>query len=130
MSYSPSKPWLLKDTIKENILYGEHMDQHKFESVCEICELDEDVRMLADGFETVLSDINSFSYTVSKKISLARHLYSNPDILLLDDPFQGVEPRTAKRIYKNIIEANTNKTILISCDQPELISSEDFALVF
>lgn len=69
----------------------------------------------------MVGDINSFSYAVSKKISLARHLYSDPDVLLLDDPFQGVEARMAKRIYENIVRASGRKTILISCDQPDLL---------
>lgn len=118
MSYLPCKPWLLKDTIKENILYGLSFDEARFNEVCEICELSRAVEVLAEGFETVVADINNFSYTVSKKIAMARYLYTAPDILLLDDPFQGVEPRTAKRIYRNIIQANPSSTVLIACDQP------------
>lgn len=49
MNYSPSKPWLMKDTVKQNILCGLEMNQQKYLSVCEICELHKDMDLLPAG---------------------------------------------------------------------------------
>lgn len=132
MMYSPSRPWFFKGTIASNITYSLLAESEKLtiEQVTSICDLDGELANLPDGLLTELADINPLSYSALKKLQLARYLYANPDIMLLDDPFKGMEQGAAETILRNIKSKLNNRTIIISCNCPELLSPTDAVLVF
>ena len=102
ISYSPQIPWITTDTIKNNILFYNHYDPKKYQKIISLCQLENDFENLVEKDETL---INSSSTNVSggqkARISLARCLYKDADIYLLDDPFSSIDNKVSAAIFKN-----------------------------
>ena len=102
LSYYSQQPWILSDTIKNNILFFKEYDKKKYKKILSICQLDYDLELLSYGNNT---EINSTSISVSggqkARISLARCLYKDADLYLIDDPFSSIDNKIGKKIFKD-----------------------------
>ena len=92
VAFCPQSPWLLNDTIRNNILFGSAYNASRYEHVLYACALlpDLETLQLADRAQvgekgTVLSGGQK------ARISLARAIYSSAKILLFDDGLAAVE---------------------------------------
>ena len=98
-AYFPQQPWLLSTTIRENITFGEPLNNELYRQVLYACALDEDLQMLPYGDDTVISDgAISISGGQKARIMLARALYSQADSYLLDDCLAAVDKRVGLTI--------------------------------
>jgi len=89
ISYVPHDAWLLNDTLKENILFGNDYDHKKYQEVKHICALSKDLSLLSNGDMTEIGDRGvNLSLGQRQRVSLARAVYSDADIILLDDPLR------------------------------------------
>ena len=87
----------MSETVKNNILFGHPYDQSRFSTVLEIWCLDEDMQKLKDGIETRIGERGiNISGGQKARISLARAVYSDSDIYLLDDPLSALDPKVGK----------------------------------
>ena len=104
VAYCAQQPWLVNDTIKNNILFATPLDPERYKSVLIACSLERDIEILDHGDETEVGDKGiSLSGGQKQRISLARALYSNAAHLLLDDCLSAVDSHTAKWIYEYCI---------------------------
>uniref|UniRef100_M4B546 Uncharacterized protein n=1 Tax=Hyaloperonospora arabidopsidis (strain Emoy2) TaxID=559515 RepID=M4B546_HYAAE len=110
-SYSPQNPWLFSGSVHSNItlccdneLYrgGEESgaDPDRVERVLRICELDVDLCHLKPPYNVAESGSN-FSGGQRARINLARALYQQADLYLLDDPLSGLDATTASKVMTN-----------------------------
>ncbi|CAJ0826635.1 2238_t:CDS:10 [Entrophospora sp. SA101] len=91
ISYVPHDAWLLNATLKENILFGEDFDSKKYQEVLHCCALNKDLTLLSNKDDTEIGDKGvNLSLGQRQRVSLARAVYSNADIVLLDDPLRFV----------------------------------------
>lgn len=94
-------PWLLGSTIKANILLDKPFDQQLFDKALRLSQLADDVKEMPDGVETFIGENGS---TVSggqrTRIGLARCIYQDPDLLILDDPLSALDLKVADKIMK------------------------------
>ena len=101
LSYYSQQPWIMTDTFKNNILFFKQFDEEKYKKVISICQLEHDLELLAYGDNT---EINSTSSNVSggqkARISLARCLYKDADLYLIDDPFASIDNKVGNKIFK------------------------------
>ncbi|CAG8610578.1 5509_t:CDS:2 [Acaulospora morrowiae] len=89
ISYVPHDAWLLNATLKDNILFGTAFDEKRYKEVLHICALDHDLGTLSYGDMTEIGDRGvNLSLGQRQRVSLARAVYSNSDIVLLDDPLR------------------------------------------
>lgn len=56
VAYIAQSAFLINDTVKQNILFGEKLDQERYERVLSICELTEDLRILPGGDMTQIGE--------------------------------------------------------------------------
>ena len=102
ISYFPQQPWIITDTIKNNILFYNNYNSKKYQKIISLVQLEFDFENLNEKDETI---INSSSTNVSggqkARIALARCLYKDSDIYLFDDPFSSVDNKISKLIFKN-----------------------------
>ena len=102
ISYFPQQPWIITDTIKNNILFYNNYNSQKYQKIISLVQLETDFEKLIDNDETL---INSSSTNVSggqkARIALARCLYKDSDIYLFDDPFSSIDNKIGNLIFKN-----------------------------
>ncbi|KRT84878.1 ABC transporter ATP-binding protein, partial [Oryctes borbonicus] len=98
------QPWLQRGTIKENILFGKNYDESKYVEVLTACCLTEDLEQLPGGD---LTGVGEGGMTVSggqkARIALARAIYQDKQIYLLDDIISAVDAKVARQIFQNCI---------------------------
>ena len=103
LSYYSQQPWIISDTLKNNILFFKPLDQEKYLNIIKICQLEKDLELLPYGENT---EINSTSSNVSggqrARISLARALYKEADLYLIDDPFASIDNKVGTEIFKEV----------------------------
>ena len=81
--------------------------------------MDSDIRMFENHDDTLVGEKGvTLSGGQKARLALARALYSEPEILLLDDPISAVDSKVAKRIFANIVDKNRGeKTIILVTHQ-------------
>lgn len=97
-------PWIQNMTIRDNILGGLPLDKFKYLETIRLCEMEADLAMLPAGdfTEIGLRGIN-LSGGQKARLSLARAVYSDKDIFLMDDPISALDASTRKLIMNNIL---------------------------
>ena len=104
IAYVPQMPCVFSGTIRENILFGLPFNEEKFRQVVHICELTKDLTYFTDGD---LTEIGQRGVTLSggqkARVGLARAVYSDADIYLLDDPLSAVDTKVGRRLFENCI---------------------------
>lgn len=90
--------------MRDNILFGKEYDEQWYNTVIEACALQRDLEMLPDGDQT---EIGERGITVSggqkARLNLARAIYFNADIVLLDDPLSAVDAHVGKHLFDQAI---------------------------
>jgi ATP-binding cassette, subfamily C (CFTR/MRP), member 4 len=101
------EPFIISGTLKQNILFGLDYDEDRFNQVVNICCLEHDLKIFNRGADTEIGErgINA-SGGQKARISLARAVYANADIYLLDDPLSAVDPDVAEKLFKKCIEGH------------------------
>ena len=103
ISYYSQLPWIMTDTIKNNILFYDEYSEEKYNYIISLCQLKTDFDLLPLGDKTF---INSTSSNVSEgqkaKITLARCLYRDSDIYLFDDPLSLIDNKTGQKIFEEV----------------------------
>ena len=100
-AYVPQSAWIQTGTIRENVLFGKEMDMNVYEQVIQGCALDRDIELWADGDMSLVGERGmNLSGGQKQRIQLARAVYSNSDVYLLDDPFSAVDAHTGAHLFK------------------------------
>ncbi|XP_053408287.1 ATP-binding cassette sub-family C member 10-like [Mercenaria mercenaria] len=98
------EPWIQHATIKDNILFGRQFNSRKYERVIDACALMEDLKTLPAGD---LTEVGENGVTLSggqkARVALARAVYQNKDVFLLDDPLSAVDAHVAQHLYQKCI---------------------------
>ena len=108
-------PWIFSGTVRDNILFGEPFDQNRYEKALEACDLTKDLQRFPDGDFTVVGERGTvLSGGQQARVELARAVYSNADIYLLDDPLSAVDAKVGHDIFEKCINGVLeNKTCLM-----------------
>uniref|UniRef100_A0A665V6E2 ATP-binding cassette, sub-family C (CFTR/MRP), member 12 n=1 Tax=Echeneis naucrates TaxID=173247 RepID=A0A665V6E2_ECHNA len=130
-AYVSQQAWIFHGTVKENILLGEPFDQAKYDRVVEVCSLKDDLKILPYGDQTEIGERGlNLSGGQKQRISLARAVYSNKDIVLLDDPLSAVDAHVGKHIFEECIKKELQgKSIILVTHQLQYLEYCDDILV-
>ena len=109
------QPWVFSVTVRDNVLFGEPFDQNRYDLTLQACSLIKDLQRLPDGDLTVVGERGIvLSGGQQARVELARAVYSNADIYLLDDPLSAVDSKVGHDIFEKCINGVLdNKTRLM-----------------
>ncbi|KEH18316.1 ABC transporter C family member 8 isoform X2 [Medicago truncatula] len=131
LAYVSQSSWIQSGTVQDNILFGKTMDKTRYEKAIKACALDKDINDFSHGD---LTEIGQRGINISggqkQRIQLARAVYNDADIYLLDDPFSAVDAHTAAILFNDcVMNALREKTVILVTHQVEFLSEVDTILV-
>ena len=131
VSYVEQEPFITSDTVKGNILFGQEYDKDKLDLAIRVWWLGEDIRQLKEGLETKIGEKGiNISGGQKARISLARAIYSDADIYLLDDPLSALDQRVGTEIYNRCIRGYLkDKCVILATHQVHLLEDAEKILV-
>ncbi|XP_071120825.1 multidrug resistance-associated protein 1-like isoform X2 [Mytilus edulis] len=104
VGYVPQQAWIQNCTLQDNILFGNDMEQGKYHQVIDACALQPDLDILPAGDSTEIGEKGiNLSGGQKQRVSLARAVYHDTDIYLLDDPLSAVDSNVGKHIFDQVI---------------------------
>lgn len=103
-AFCPQYAWIQNASVRDNITFGRAFDRDLYNQVTQACALRADFEMLPDGDKT---EIGERGITVSggqkQRINIARAIYFNADIVLMDDPLSAVDAHVGRHIMDEAI---------------------------
>uniref|UniRef100_A0A8B9TSV5 Canalicular multispecific organic anion transporter 1 n=1 Tax=Anas platyrhynchos TaxID=8839 RepID=A0A8B9TSV5_ANAPL len=88
----------------DNILFGSELDEARYQQVIKACALLPDLELLPAGDQTEIGEKGiNLSGGQKQRVSLARAVYSNADIYVLDDPLSAVDAHVGKYLFENVL---------------------------
>jgi len=116
VAYASQSPFILNATLRDNILFGKDYDQTLYDRVLEACNLLPDLKQLGPAKD--LTQIGERGVTLSggqkARISIARCVYSQPDVALFDDVLSALDASTAKFVFEHLFDSSSNSEALLS----------------
>ncbi|XP_047551479.1 cystic fibrosis transmembrane conductance regulator isoform X4 [Lutra lutra] len=131
ISFCSQFSWIMPGTIKENIIFGVSYDEYRYRSVIKACQLEEDISKFAEKDNTVLGEGGiTLSGGQRARISLARAVYKDADLYLLDSPFGYLDVLTEKEIFESCVcKLMANKTRILVTSKMEHLKKADKILI-
>ena len=104
ISYVAQQAWIQNETVRNNIIFGKNLDRNLYDNVIESCALISDLKILPAEDMTEIGEKGiNLSGGQKQRVSLARAIYSDSDIYLLDDVLSAVDAHVGKHIFDNVI---------------------------
>ena len=131
VAYVPQIPWVFSGTIRENILFGLPFNEERFQNVVHVCGLTKDLREFTNGD---LTEIGQRGVTLSggqkARVGLARAVYSDADIYLLDNPLGAVDTKVGSRLFESCILGKLSGSVrLLATHQLQYLKNVDHIVV-
>ncbi|ORY72006.1 P-loop containing nucleoside triphosphate hydrolase protein [Pseudomassariella vexata] len=103
-AFCPQYAWIQNATVRNNILFGKAMNGSRYKEVIRACALQPDMDMLPNGDAT---EIGERGITISggqkQRLNIARAIYFDADIVIMDDPLSAVDAHVGRHIFDNAI---------------------------
>ena len=104
IGYAAQQPWIINASLQDNITFGKKFDLLRWEEAIDACCLKQDLEILPGGSETEIGEKGiNLSGGQKQRVSLARALYQDADVYILDDPLSAVDVHVGKHIFENFI---------------------------
>lgn len=120
-------PWVQNTSIRNNITFGRPFDRQKYSEIVDACCLEDDFKLLPGGDNTEVGERGvTLSGGQKARINLARAVYADKDIILLDDVLSAVDAKVGKKIMERcVMGLLRSKTRILATHQLSLIGSVD-----
>ena len=117
IGYVSQNIFLLDASLKENIAFGvpeENIDYDQLKKIINLANLNDFIKSLEHGIDTNIGEKGSkISGGQIQRIAIARELYRNPSILILDEATTGLDNENEKKIFESMNELKNKMTIII-----------------
>ena len=127
VAYISQQPFFLDDTIKNNIAYAEeNIDENKINKCIELAQLKDFIGSLEKGIDTLIGeDGTRLSGGQLQRLAIARALYKNFNILILDESINALDIENEVKIINILSELKKDKIILITSHKKSIIEKCD-----
>ncbi|PRP77744.1 putative multidrug resistance protein [Planoprotostelium fungivorum] len=129
-AYVAQQAWMQNATLRDNILFGNVYDEERYDRVLQVCELKNDIATLPHGDSTEIGEKGiNLSGGQKQRVSLARAVYADRDIYLLDDCLSAVDAHVGESIFQNCIVGHLkHKTRILVTHQLQFVHRADLIL--
>ena len=104
IAYVGQQAWIINATLKDNIVFGRPFNEDLYQKTVEACGLVPDIEMLPAGDATEIGERGiNLSGGQKQRVSIARAVYAQSDIYLLDDPLSAVDAHVGRHIFDNVV---------------------------
>ncbi|KAL4220738.1 Multidrug resistance-associated protein 4 [Mactra antiquata] len=105
LAYVAQQPWVFSASLRQNIIFGNKYEKAKYDKILRVCALHKDMDIMPHGDMTLIGDRGvSLSGGQRARVSLARALYMDADVYLLDDPLSAVDAAVGRHIFENVVQ--------------------------
>jgi len=122
---------IFHDTVINNICYGcDRVSPHDAKRAAVMAYAHEFIKRLPEGYDTILGDRGvRLSGGQKQRIALARALYKNPEIIILDEATSSLDAESEKIIQQSIRDIRNHYTIIAIAHRLSTIENADMVLV-
>ncbi len=131
VAYAPQVPWIFAGSLRDNVLFGQPLDEARYAAVVEACALGPDVAALPDAHDTEIGERGvNLSGGQKARVGLARALYSDRDVYLLDDVLAALDANVALHVWCHAVRGPLlrGKTVLIVTHAAHFAAEADVVL--
>jgi len=130
-NYCSQKAWIRNATVRDNIILGKPFNKEFYDQTVEACVLLHDFELLHNGDMTEMGERGAnLSGGQKQRINLARAVYDNSDVVLMDDPLSAVDARISRYLFDNCIcGALANKTRVLVTHHLHILPKVDYIVV-
>ncbi|CAH1248177.1 ABCC4 [Branchiostoma lanceolatum] len=131
VGYASQQPWVFSGTVRQNILFGRPYKEEEYRKTIQACALKKDLELLPHGDMTLVGDRGvTLSGGQKARINLARTVYHDADVYLLDDPLSAVDAEVGRHLFNRCIQgALVNKPRILVTHQLQYVQEADQILV-
>jgi ATP-binding cassette subfamily B multidrug efflux pump len=132
VGYVPQNAFLFSEQIEENIRFGNpEASQEAIREAAQKSAVHDNITQFKEGYKTLLGERGvTLSGGQIQRVSIARALIKDPQILLLDDCLSAVDTDTEEEILKHLKSVSKNKTTLIVSHRISSLKHADQIVVF
>ncbi|KAJ2057948.1 ABC transporter C member 13 [Coemansia sp. S146] len=142
VGYLEQSPWIMNATMRANIIFGREFDEDYYWKVIHACALTQDLESWPDRDLTMIGERGiNISGGQRARLALARTVYSQADVYILDDPLSAVDAHVKRHILDNVILSSGllgnklrvvtthSESMLPFCSQIVTVSDETVSVV-
>ena len=121
-SYVAQEPAMLEGSIAENITMFEKKDMQKLQNAIKVCGLEDVLKRFKGGYNQNTHEKGIYLLNQERqKICLARAVYRNAPVLLLDCPFNKFTQQETTQLLQNLLQEYKGKTVIFLTDNKKLL---------
>jgi len=119
IAFAPQDPFLFSDTIYNNIAFGiNNLDRKDVEELAKLVLIYDEIMEFKDNFNTTIGERGvMLSGGQLQRISIARALAIDPDVLVIDDALSQVDATKEQRIMDNVLNKMSDKTVVVASNR-------------
>jgi len=125
-AYVSQSSFLFNESLKFNIIFNDPLNSEQMSKILKIVEMDKFINNLKENLDTIVGE-NAINLSGGQiqRIGLARALYNEPKILILDEAFSAMDINTEAKVLNNIFESYKNMTIINIAHKGESLNQCD-----
>ncbi|KAG1747121.1 ABC protein [Suillus paluster] len=130
VGYCPQTAWIQNATLRDNITFGQPFEEDRYWRIVETACLLPDLQLLPDGDLTEIGEKGiNLSGGQKQRVNIARALYFDPEIVILDDPLSAVDAHVGKSLFQDAISGalcNRGVTVILVTHAIHFLSQVDY----
>jgi len=130
IGFVPQEPFLFSATVGENVAFGGHGPESGIQDAAAVARLDKDIADFPRGFETSVGERGiTLSGGQKQRTALARALFVDPEILILDDALSAVDTYTEEEILSRLRSVMRERTSILVAHRISTVRDADTIFV-
>eukprot|EP00796_Vickermania_ingenoplastis_P008004 gene8006-5564_t len=130
IAYVPQQPWIMNATVRENVLFFSEERDEPLREALRVSQLETDLGLMANGLETEIGEKGiNLSGGQKARVSLARAVYADREMYLLDDPLSALDAHVGDRVLKEcLLGALDGKTRVLATHHLHVLQHADYVI--